>query len=138
MRSLLLLIAAGTLFGTFLAASHKRGRALATNQARAVARLRALAGEEADLPVERDGYHFEQAAGVLLARPVRPGKDGVSWYATRDGATVWEYDTVLFMAPRGVPDPAPLSRYLDLVDSKRARADIPYGWRLVQPNTMAR
>ena len=133
-----MLIAAGTLFASFLATSHKKARGLEHNHARAVGHLKALAAGKADLPVEREGYRFEETAGVVLARPLRPGVDGVSWFATRDGVAVWDYDTVLFRPPSGVPDPAPLSRYLDLADSKRAQADIPYGWRLVRHNTMSR
>ena len=137
-RSLLVLVAAGTLFATFLATSHSKARKLTRNRARAVKHLMALASGKADLPVEREGYRFVRAAGLVMARPLRPGEDGVSWMVSRDGKTVWEFDTVLFRAPGGVPDPVPLARYLELTDSKRAKADIPYGWRLVRHNTMVR
>ena len=133
---MIILVVAAALFAAFLVRSHLRADHLLRNEDAALANLPEMARPEAKLPADRDGYRFLRTLELTVARPVRPGTDGVRWFASPDGKEIWEYDTVLYGSVKKKPDVRPLARYLGLADKKRKGTRPPYGWRLVPANTM--
>jgi hypothetical protein len=124
-RALLVLVLAVAGFAGFLAQAHRRGADLHAAEERVLLRVREAGARGPRPPEVFLGYRLEwEPDGLLLARPLAPG-DGVRWFATRDGAAVFQYDTVLFRARDEGPDPQPLRAWLA---SGKGPPSLPPGW----------
>ncbi len=94
--------------------------------------VRALRGVEPD--AESQGYRFHwlepgEHEAVLVAGPLRYGKTGVRWFATRNGKEIFEYDPTLFVVGSKGPNTRELQKYCSLPDRQRTRSNRPFGWK---------
>lgn len=129
MRAVLVLLAAAAGFGVFLHATHDRAARLLANEAAALERIRGGEGETEGYRIVR--VRAEGLPDLRVARPVRPGRDGVRWFATVEGEAVYEFDTVTYAVPDDAPDTGALHRYLATAADRRP-PDPPFGWRRVE------
>jgi hypothetical protein len=134
-RSLAILLAAAAVFLAYLVAAHTRAnRALAGEEA-ALARLEELVRLGPRPELVEGGYRFAWLEGndlpsLLVASPVRAGRDGVRWFATVDGTRIYEFDTVRYRAPAGAPRTDRLRFHVALDPADRERTRPPTGWLL--------
>lgn len=136
-RWLVLLLLAVASFAAYLLWIHGRAEALVAREREVCVRLRALAGEPARVTREERGYRFEWVSGgqlpaVLVASPTTRGETGVRWFATADGETIYQYDTVLFRARGHHPDVTGLRRFLALKPDERSARGLPGGWQTTE------
>jgi len=110
---------------------HQHAQDLLSNERAALAELRTRA-QSADRPgpAAVGGYEFSwQKQRVLIARPVRAGETGVRWFATADGALIYEFDPALFKSGSSGPPTRSMVEYLSMRESQRTKSSRPPGWK---------
>lgn len=130
MRAAAALVLGAAGFAAFLGLAHRRGADLVASEERVLVRVRAAAAKGPGPPETAGGYRLAWEAGdglppLLVARPERSPEDGVRWFASPDGVTVYEFDTVLFRALAEGPDLRPLRAWLAAEERPK---DLPPGW----------
>ena len=124
-------------FGWLVIASHRRADDLALREEAVPAQLLERAQRGVADRDEALGYSFTWTAGgewepILIAGPVKAGRTGVRWFATRDGHEVFEYDPTVFSASSSGPNPRPIQKYLSVPADQRSKSQRPAGWRPLQ------
>ena len=137
MRALLILVFAVAGFAGYFLWNQRAARELVRNEEVALGRLRELAPAGAGDAREEAGYRFawvagEELPGVWVAAPLVRGEAGVRWFVTTDGASVYQFDTVLFRAPQNRPDVRALRRHLAMPGDERREQAPPAGWQTTE------
>lgn len=131
MRALVIMILGLVGFAYFAVQPHRQASRLLQSEDAALVELRARA-QAADRsgPATVGGYEFAwQKDRVLIARPVRAGKTGFRWFATADGALIYEFDPALFKSGSSGPPTRSVVEYLSMKESRRTASTRPPGWK---------
>ncbi|MHC4847683.1 MAG: hypothetical protein ACYTEG_04435 [Planctomycetota bacterium] len=131
MRALVLMIVGLAGFSYLALRPHQQAQELLSSERAAVAELRTRArSADRPAPAAVGGYEFSwQKQRVLIARPVRAGETGVRWFATADGALIYEFDPALFKSGSSGPPTRSMVEYLSMRENLRTESTRPPGWK---------
>lgn len=136
MRALVLMIIGLAGFSYLAMRPHSHAQDLLSSERAALAELRTRArstdAKSADRPAPAavGGYEFSwQKQRVLIARPVHAGETGVRWFATADGALIYEFDPAVFKSGPSGPPTRSMVEYLSMRESQRTESTRPPGWK---------
>ena len=134
-RALVLMIIGLAGFSYIAVRPHRHAQELLSSERAALAELRTRArSADRPAPAAVGGYEFSwefsrQKQRVLIARPVRAGETGVRWFATADGALIYEFDPALFKSGSSGPPTRSMVEYLSMRESLRTESTRPPGWK---------
>ena len=133
MRPLIVIGVAGLTFLGFVLAMHLRAHAMLAGEEEALARIQEFS--RAERTRDEDGYRFGWVSegdlpALFVASPVEHASDGVRWFATRDGDSVYQFDTVVHRTRQNRPNLDKLRHYFARPPEERER--LPFGWQKVK------